>query len=245
MQREPIETDGIYHIYNRGVDKRITFDDDDEYRYFIHFLYTLNDSKNTSTNIRRDFLSITKSNNYQTATNEEGSTFFISNPNNYKRDMLVDIYAFVLMPNHYHLLLKQKVDNGVSKFMQKLGTGYTMMFNEKHERSGSLFQGRYKSKHILSDEQLRYITHYIHLNPLGKNNLLNLEESVEYLKKYKWSSFPDYVEIKNFPSVTSRDFIFSLFEDKNKYLKSISSVLEKNDLLSHVDSKDCIDYSDS
>jgi len=115
MQREPIETDGIYHIYNRGVDKRITFDDDDEYRYFIHFLYTLNDSKNTSTNIRRDFLSITKSNNYQTATNEEGSTFFISNPNNYKRDMLVDIYAFVLMPNHYHLLLKQKVDNGVSK----------------------------------------------------------------------------------------------------------------------------------
>jgi putative transposase len=231
-----LPTNEIFHIYNRGVDKRVIFQDDSEYRYFIHLLYIFNDYKN-SNNTNRNFQSQLSSSNGRGST----STIGIGK----SRNAYVDILAFVLMPNHYHLLLKQKVDDGISKFMQKLGTGYTMLFNEKYQRSGSLFQGRYKSKHIQSDEQLKYIPHYIHLNPLGKNNLLGLKESMEYLKEYKWSSFPDYASIKNFPSVISQNFILSLFGGKEKYLENISSLLENNDILSHLDSKDCIDYNDS
>jgi putative transposase len=234
MHREPIETGEIYHIYNRGVDKRITFQDTDDFRYFIHFLYSLNDSNFSSTNLRRDYL---------LNSHEEGSTFFMNS--RYKRENIVDILAFVLMPNHYHLLLKQRTDNGIPKFMQKLGTGYTMMFNEKYERTGSLFQGRYKSVRIANEKQLMYIPHYIHLNPLGNTKKRNLVEHTHELMKYKWSSFPDYCGIKNFPSVTSRELILSIFGGSRKYIQSLNTILCNNDLLSYIDEKECIDFREN
>ena len=135
MTRFPPATDEYYHVFNRGVDKRTVFEDNDEYRYFVHLLYVLNTNQQ-SHNTLRNF----------TAHIERGSTSIN------RGERVVDLVAFCLMPNHFHLLLRQRVENGISKYMQKVGTGYTMYFNERHERSGALFQGRYKYVHITTVE---------------------------------------------------------------------------------------------
>lgn len=239
--RETLEIGEIYHVYNRGVDKRTTFINVGDYRYFIHLLYVLNESIATtkSANHRRDYKNKIEKEQNPSKLYDGGSTSIIEN-----RNMLVEILAFVLMPNHYHLLLRQVTDDGIAKFMQKIGTGYTMMFNDKHKRSGSLFQGRYKSVHISSDEQLQYIPHYIHLNPLGNREVTNAEDSLEFLKQYKWSSFPDYAGGKNFPSVSSREFILSQFDGSKNYVSNLFSKIEGKALLSSLDKKDLIDFNE-
>ncbi len=236
MQRGKIETGEIYHVYNRGVDKRTIFTNDNEYSYFIHLLYSLNDIGKTNKHLNRYFES-----HSHTLSNGEGSTFTIRK----KRDRLVDVLAFVLMPNHYHLLLKQRVDDGIPKFMQKIGTGYTMLFNEKNKRSGALFQGRYKSVHISSNRQLLYIPHYIHLNPLStlKNKSNNTKQAIDKLTSYKWSSLPDYCGNKNFPSVIQQKFIISLFGDTTKYMKDIQQFINNKKTFSDVDKKELIDLN--
>jgi putative transposase len=112
----------------------------------------------------------------------------------------VDICAYVLMPNHFHLLLREKADGGISRFMQKLTTGYTMYFNKKNERSGALFQGRFKAKHANDDRYLSYLLAYIHLNPVKliepnwkKGGIGDRGKAEQYLKEYSYSSYQDYL----------------------------------------------------
>lgn len=215
MSRSIPETDSIYHIYNRGVEKREIFTNDSEHSYFIHLLYTLNNGSR-SFNTKRIF---------QKTSIDRGRTSI-----NIAEDRLVEIFAFVLMPNHFHLLLQQKVDGGVSKFMQKLGTGYTMMFNAAHKRSGVLFQGKYKHVQIDTDHQLLYVPHYIHLNPLPLIQEKNIspQEKLTFLETYKWSSCPDHIGKKSFPSVTNRDTILELFGGVPKYRKDLLQTLSEN-----------------
>ena len=194
----------VFHIYNRGVDKRTIFSKKDEYSYFVHLLYVLNDEKGANNSKRKLEKSIGKG---STSTSFRRDVY----DNNEKREKLVDILAFTLMPNHYHLLVKEVYEDGIQRFMQKIGTGYTMFFNSKHDRSGSLFQGRYKRVEIESDTQMLYIPHYIHLNPLSLVDEKRENEKFDYLINYKWSSFPDYVGVKNFPSIISRKYILDLF----------------------------------
>jgi len=137
----------IYHVYNRGTDKRPIFLDAKDYERFLSLMHLSNGTKSVHMS------------NYQGLTLVELLILEKGEP-------LVDIAAYCLMPNHFHLLLHQKVDGGISKFMQKLTTGYTMYFNTKHERSGALLQGTFKSKHAGEDRYLRYVLSYIHLNPL-------------------------------------------------------------------------------
>jgi putative transposase len=203
MNRPPCITGEIYHVYNRGVDKRVIYTTDDDRRYFIHLLYTLNDI-HPSWNTKRVF---------ESKRNDRGSTSIISD----KSERLVDTLAFVLMPNHFHLLLQQKVDGGISKFMQKIGTGYTMLFNEKYERSGTLFQGRFKSVHITNNRQLLYIPHYIHLNPIPLMDSSCDMSPAQFLETYRWSSYLDYCGTPNFPSITKRNSILHMFGGSTTY----------------------------
>ena len=125
--------------------------------------------------------------------------------------------AFCFMPNHIHLLLKQTAENGIHKFTVKLGGGYGRYLNQKNQRKGYVFQGRFQSVHIKDDNQLITAVNYIHANPISliepnfkeegiKNH--STEEVLEFLiKGYRWSSFLDYIGIKNFPSVTERGFV--------------------------------------
>ena len=203
MRKTVFADDQIYHIFNRGVDKRTIFLDDKDYLRFLHQLYELND-EDSVLNVKYYF-------NRQTKTVEPRPVTIQVD----RGKQLVDILVFTLMPNHYHLMLRQRVENGIVKFMQKLGTGYSMYFNKKNKRSGSLFQGRFKAVHISSDEHLIYLPHYIHTNPLSLN--YGGSTSIEFLEEYRWSSFLDYVGIKNFPLITHRDYLLEVFGGELQY----------------------------
>src|SRR3989344_7268388 len=134
----------LYHLLNRGVEKReVALDDSDRLR-FVHDLFVFNDSNHVDPNHRlRDFYMASAA-----------------------REPLVDIHAFCLMGNHYHLLVSEREDGGISTFMRKLNMGYAKYFNEKYRRSGLLWQGRYRKRLITRDAHFLYIPLYIHLNPL-------------------------------------------------------------------------------
>ncbi len=188
----------FYHIYNRGVDKRVVFSDESDYVRFIHDLYEFNDI-NPALN----------SGYHLNKNSEVGLQYFRK-----RREPLVDIIAFCLMPNHFHLMLRAKTEDGITKFMRKIGTGYTNHFNQKYHRSGVLFQGKYKIVHINQEPHFLHLPFYIHSNPLNliypewKNKKIkNYKHAFDFLKKYRWSSLLDYIGIKNFPSLIQKDFL--------------------------------------
>lgn len=203
----------IYHIYNRGVDKRNIFlDESDKYR-FVHDLFEFND-KNPAKN-----LTIYLKNN---ANKEVG----LPKLKGGSREMMVEILAYCLMDNHFHLMVRQKTENGITEFMRKLGTGYTNYFNKKYDRSGSLFQGKFKSVNLNNNAHFLYLPIYIHLNPLDFNfsewregKIKNYKKAVDFLENYKWSSYVDYIGKKNFPSILSRDFLLDRFDNSTEKLK--------------------------
>ncbi|MEK7574730.1 MAG: transposase [Patescibacteria group bacterium] len=137
-----------YHIYNRGVDKRSVFSDADDVDRFLLSLDEFNQEESIGSIYEHLFIK------------GDRETVQLGNP----IPKLVDIISFCLNGNHFHLLLKQNKDGGISKFMQKVGIGYTNYFNEKNKRSGALFQGKFKAKHIDSNEYLLRVGVYINLN---------------------------------------------------------------------------------
>ena len=130
------------------------------------------------------------------------------------------------MPNHYHLILKQKTERGIPIFMQKLGTGFTMYFNAKRERSGSLFQGPYQAIHIDKQNYLEKVIIYIHLNPADlvepkwkENGIKNWQKTYDFTKGYAWSSFGDYIGEGRFKDILSMDVVGELFGSLHKHEK--------------------------
>lgn len=170
--------DEYYHIYNRGTDKRTVFLDEEDWQRFSALLYLCNSERNI---VFRD-IPIGLAYGY-----ERGET-------------LVDIGAYCLMPNHFHMLLREKVQSGISLFMQKFSTAYSMYFNIKYERSGGLFEGPFRAKHADSDNYLKYLFSYIHLNPVKiidpewkENGINHREKAKQYLAGYLYSSYLDYM----------------------------------------------------
>jgi len=222
MKKPQFVEDCIYHIYNRGVEKRKTFLDQKDYLRFIHDLFELNDEAPVQNVLY-----------YFNPKSMEVQPRYIWGKERHKRKLLVEILVFTLMPNHYHLLVKQKAKNGIVRFMQKLGTGYAMYFNQKYERVGALFQGRFKAVRVENDAHFLHLPHYIHTNPLelkyGGSTSINWKQGIKYLQNYRWSSFPDYIGKKNFPSVTSRDFLLDFFGGPKEYLKETTRLLKECD----------------
>ena len=207
----------IYHVLSRGVDRRNIFLDDHDRFRFIHDLFEFNDTK-PANNVA--YL-LRKSNDIVSR---------------YKRDLLVEILAFCLMPNHYHLLLTPLTENGVSFFMRKLNIGYAKYFNEKNRRQGTLFEGRYKSIVIKKEAHFYHLPHYLHLNPLDlilpqwRERTLEAKEykkAMTFLETYRWSSFLDYCGKENFPSITQRDLVLDAFGGKDRYQQSLQDWLGK------------------
>ncbi len=226
----------IYHVCNRGVDKRTVFlADDDRYR-FIHDLFEFND-KDSVPPINLALRKYSRQSLEMTSPKIEN---MVRKP----RKLLVEILAFCLMNNHYHLLLRQLVDGGIPLFMRKLGIGYTYYFNLKYERSGSLFQGTFKGIEIESDRQLLYIPYYIHFNPLDfemsewrDKELSDYKKATDFLEKYRWSSHLDFLGVKNFPSVTQRELLLSMYGGEIGYKNSISQYLRDLDMETMKDMK--------
>ena len=114
-------------------------------------------------------------------------------------DALAAIGAYVLMPNHFHLLVRETREGGITKYLRGLLTGYSSYFNKRHNRVGSLFQSRFKAEHVDRDEYLRYLFAYIHLNPIKllepkwkEVGIQNLERAEVFLCSYQYSSYAEY-----------------------------------------------------
>lgn len=208
----------FYHILNRGVEKRdVVLNDDDRMR-FVRSLYVLNDSNPPPSGRTQQKLWSDLSR---------------------KRDPLVHIHAWCLMNNHYHLLLSPVNDNlsSISKFMKKLNMGYAKFFNEKYDRSGYLWQGRYKKILIEQDSHFTHIPYYIHLNPLDykfkewrTGNIKNFEQVLKFLNEYRWSSFFDYTQKKNFPSVMYNRVLAETLGSANEQTKMIKQIITSSEL---------------
>lgn len=191
---------GIYHVYNRGVDKRQIFLDDADRVRFQNGLMLFNDHG------RRKDYSIKSIANVRPSENP-----------------CVEIVAYCLMPNHYHFMLKQLVDGGVSEFMHRVGNGYTKYFNERYERSGGLFEGAYKIKRVETTGYIQHLSRYIHLNPLELDAIWNTgqrtwAEANAALKEYRWSSFRHYAGFEK-SRLLKNDVVMRLFKDTMEYLQ--------------------------
>ncbi len=211
----------FYHVFNRGVEKRSIFLESEDYLRFIHDLYEFNDEDAVINN------SFFFDKNYRFPSS-------IVKPRK-KRKLLVEIICFCLMPNHWHLLLRQLKDNGITLFMKKLG-GYATYFNKKYERVGSLFQGRFKALHINNDEYLTHLSRYIHINSVElvepdwkETGVKDLQKVLNFLESYRWSSCMDYIGKKNFPSVISKDFLNSYFKNSEDHRNFIIDILRQGE----------------
>ena len=195
-----------YHLYNRGVEKRSIFLDNSDRQRFVRLLYLTNGS------VPVVFKSIQGRSLDQVEVGQKK----------------VAIGSYVLMPNHFHILVKETNEGGVSSFMEKLQTGYSMYFNKKYERVGPLFQGRFKVEHIDRDEHLKYLFAYIHLNPVTlveprwkEKGIQNKQKVLGHLNTYLYSSYPEYVGVyreqkiilspKEFPNYFLRKYDFEKF----------------------------------
>ncbi len=202
----------FYHIYNRGVDKRDIFMDEADCWRFVKSLCLFNDStREAEGSIAR----------------EECDLLASSEP-------FVRIHAFCLMPNHFHLLVEQVIDGGISMFMHRLCGGFTKYFNKRYERVGALFSGTFKGKQVDDDHYLQHLTRYIHLNPI---NLLGIpvgDNPINRLQDYRWSSYADYFGRKSYPFVET-SFILNFFRDRNEFVEFTKSWKQSvNDQIGHL-----------
>jgi putative transposase len=185
-RKEKFEVDEYYHVFNRGVEKRRIFYKKADYERFINYLIIFNTTE---------------------------SSWKINNKNKFEIDdekQLVKIIAYCINPNHFHLILRENKEDGISRFMKKICTGYAMYFNKKNERSGILFQGRYKASHISTDDLLLYISAYVNCN--------SEIHGIETAEKYPWCSFPEYLNI-NTKGICNKDLILNQFKGLEEYKK--------------------------
>ncbi|OGZ10202.1 MAG: hypothetical protein A3C14_01530 [Candidatus Lloydbacteria bacterium RIFCSPHIGHO2_02_FULL_50_18] len=219
-RKDPLIEGELYHIFNRGVEKRIVFKSQSDFRRFYESLAQFN-TTNAALHSRTKF-----------TTENKKSVDVEVGPRHNKEQKLVSILAYTLLPNHFHLLLRQESPGGITEFMRKIGTGYTMYFNKKYVRIGPLFQGKFKSVLVSRDEYYQYIPHYIHLNVLDathagwKNDGISVDQAYNELSAYRWSSAKEYIGNDNHESILAHTVIDSLFEEKLFNKKILKELLE-------------------
>lgn len=182
-RRTPLVAGEYYHVYNRGVEKRDIFWDERDCKRFMELLYLCNGT--AMVNMQK-----------LKTENIVGEKIFSFD----RGEPLVAIGAYCLMPNHFHLLVREISEGGTSSFMKKLLTAYAMYANKRHDRSGVLFQGRFRSEHVDTDNYLHYLYSYIHLNPIKmidsewkESGVKRLSVVMKYLDDYPFSSYAEYI----------------------------------------------------
>ena len=221
----------LRHALNHSIEGRNLFLDSQDYARFVHNLYEFNDS--------------TPAGNTYRLFDPSGMRDFVSPSFRNTRKLLVQIHGWVLMKDHYHILLSELVENGISLFLRKVNVGYAKYINERYGRSGTLFQSRTKKILIEHQSHFLYILHYIHLNPLdylegaqewrvrSKSSIKNMREALKYLDSYRWSSYPDYSGKKNFPSILTTTLFKDAFDDYCESLIEYLHDAEFNDTTIH------------
>jgi len=207
----------LWHALNHSIEGRDLFLDSQDYARFVHNLYEFNDSAPAG-NAYRLF--------------DTSDVMDIVSPSFRKeRKLLVQIHGWTLMKDHYHLLLSERIENGIGLFLRKLNVGYANYVNQRYERKGTLYRGRTKKILIEHESHFLYILHYLHLNPLdylrdaekwrlrSKNGIRNVGEVLEHLDSYRWSSYLDYTGKKNFPSILTTSLFKNALGDYQKSLR--------------------------
>ena len=179
-----------YHVYNRGVEKRSILMDEQD---CVVFLYYLKMYLRPIEELKKEIIIGAKLRFLKLNMSEE-----------------VDLLAFALMPNHIHLLLKQRTADGITKLMRRVITAYVMYFNKKHKRVGSLFQNIYKAHQVDNDPYLLHLSRYIHLNSRKTNSMINFVE---------FSSYPYYLGKRSATWIKPQEILsyFNKSNDKFSY----------------------------
>jgi putative transposase len=194
--RKEYRENSFYHIYNRGVEKRCIFQDEQDYAIFLHLLkYFLSPGQ-------KDIIHpLVGLQGYQVKRPRPMTTLFGK----------VELHAFCLMPNHFHLLIKLLAYSGMTELMQKVLTTYSIYFNKRYDRVGHLFQDRYKAALVDSGDYLIYVSKYIHENPLDLPDMTR-----PGLVNYSYSSYGYYLKEKHAEWIKT-DYILGFFSEKQTY----------------------------
>jgi putative transposase len=204
MRKVPFVKDEYYHIYNRGVDKRKVFMDEGDFKRFVRSIKEFNSLEPIG--------SI-----YLNSLGKNKPKHQLRRPTS----QLIEIVAYCLIPNHYHFILKENGEGGVSEFMKRLGGGYTKYFNKKYKRSGALFQGRFKSTHIKTDSKLAEYSAYVNLNHKVHAHKYPLRRWTS-----QWSSWREYVgKVSKKNSICEKGMILSHFRSRVDYKKFAESTV--------------------
>lgn len=204
---------GCYHIYNRGVEKRLIFLDKQDYGVFLSYLkeYLLPKDEKGLSQILADV---------NVAWTEKEKALKLLRLNNFSNE--IALFAYCLMPNHFHFLLKQSKANSIDKLMNSLGTRYTMYFNRKYKRVGGLYQDVYKAVLVQTDEQLIHLSCYIHKQSLSPQG--------DALQNQP-SSYPEYIGLRKTEWVQPYE-ILSFFQKTSPEKSYENFVLEREDNIS-------------
>ena len=197
----PLVNNEYYHIYNRGVASQPVYLIKNDYERFIsclNFYLYVNFPFKLSTLLQ--------------LTQEERGKVLSGLADTKVR--FVELIAFCLMPNHFHLLIRQETEGGISKFLKLITDSYTRYFNIRHDRVGPLFQGAFKAVHVGSNEQLLHLSRYIHLNPL-----VSFVVREEKFLDYAWSSFRHYIKTDHGP--INPDIVLNQFRTSKDYIKFV------------------------
>lgn len=187
----PLVEDSYYHIYNRGVEKRIIFSDERDYQRFLQTLYYYQfEGPKPAFSTRHRFQ----------------IKDFSNNPK------IVEVTCYCLMPNHFHLLLKQVSENGISEFLGKVINSYTKYYNTRHNRVGPLFQGVFKAVLVENNFQFMHLSRYIHLNPYASE----LIKERDQLKLYTYSSYSHFIGLEA-NKLCVNGTVLGLFKDRKDY----------------------------
>lgn len=209
MRKVPTYPGEYYHILNRGNNKQRIFHSASDYRRFL-FLILFFQSPVTFPKINRHLAKIAKSGQSSVLDIEVV-------PKDVRDEVIktryVELVNFSLMPNHFHLTVKETQEEGIQKYMQRVLTAYTKALHKKYKTSGHVFQGPYQNIHIESDEQLLYLSAYIHSNPKEITEWHDREDM------YPWSSYYDYVHQNRWGELLKNEIIMDQFKDAESYCR--------------------------
>ena len=216
MRKTPFISGEYYHIYNRGVDKRVTFMDEDDIQRFYDSMKEFNVLEPIGSIYENSFA---KKLGSSTSKSERDA-------------LLVGLTAYCANPNHFHLILKQEAEKGIEKFMHRIGTGYTKYFNNKYKRGGALFQGRFKSVHIDSNEYLLHVSAYVNLN--DRVHQLGSPTSKLVRSRSSWGEYTD----RRIQGICEKKIILGQFRNIAEYkgfaLSSLETITKRKEDLKDI-----------
>ncbi len=212
MRRDNLAPGEYYHVFNRGNNKQDIFIDRRDWARLL-FLVIYFQSPLNFYNMGRQISYFVKHRMFNIPDDVEADII---------KNRAVELVGFTLMPNHFHLILRELKEGGISKYMQRILNAYTKYFNTRHEKVGHLFQGPYKMVRISNNEQLLYLSTYIHHNPRELKDWRDKEDS------YPWSSYQDYITENRWNKLLENSIVMEQFKNKNGYRQFVKTSPAKN-----------------